>query len=144
MAEQHTYTTSVEWKDTRRGVLASSGLPNLEVATPPEFPGGIAGIWSPEHLFVAAAEVCVMTTFLAIAENSRLEFTSYRSEAVGTLEKTEAGFEITRIVIRPHVVVSDEARVARAERILQKAEEHCLISHSMKSSVELEPTVSVG
>ena len=55
----------------------------IEVATPPEFPKGIAGIWSPEHLFVAAISGCLMTTFLAIAENSTLEFTSFSCQAKG-------------------------------------------------------------
>ena len=142
MADAHTYTTSLGWSGARRGVSSSPGLPELDVATPPQFPGGIDGVWSPEHLFVAAVEVCIMTTFLAIAENSKLEFVSYNSSAVGTLEETGSGYEFTRIVIRPHLVVSDETKVARGERILQKAEEHCLISRSMKTTVELETSVS--
>ena len=144
MSDSHTYTTKLEWKETRKGVVSSDGLPTIEVATPPEFPGGIEGIWSPEHLFVAAAEVCLMTTFLAIAENSKLEFTAYSSEAVGTLEKTDSGFRITRIVIRPHVVISDEGLKDRARRIVEKAEQHCLVSNSMKSEIELDVTISVA
>jgi len=35
----------------------------IEVATLPEFPKGIPGIWSPEHLFTAAVSSCLMTTF---------------------------------------------------------------------------------
>jgi len=62
-------------------------LPVLGVATPPES----------EHLFVAAAEACLMTTFLAIAESSKLEFLSYSSEAERLLERTDQGFMITRI-----------------------------------------------
>ena len=144
MNDSHTYTTKLEWKESRKGVVASDGLPPLEVATPPEFPGGIEGIWSPEHLYVASAEVCLMTTFLAIAANSKLEFTAYSSEAVGTLEKTESGFQVTKIEIRPHVVVGDEALVDRAKRIVEKAEQHCLVSNSMKTQIELNTTVSVG
>jgi peroxiredoxin-like protein len=144
MSDSHTYTTRLEWKETRKGVVSSEGLQSLEVVTPPEFPGGIEGFWSPEHLYVAAAESCLMTTFLAIAANSKLEFISYSSEAVGTLEKTDAGFEITKIVLRPHVVVADESLVERAGRIVEKAEKHCLISNSMKTVVELDPQVSVG
>lgn len=66
--EKHIYKTNLRWESNRRGVLSAPGLPDLAVATPPEFPGGHPGIWSPEHLFVASAEVCVMTTFLAIGE----------------------------------------------------------------------------
>ena len=64
--------TSVKWTGDRRAVLAADGLPSLEVATPPEFPAVHPGIWSPEHLYTAAAEACLMTTFLAIAANSKL------------------------------------------------------------------------
>jgi peroxiredoxin-like protein len=141
MSDQHTYNTSLTWTDTRRGVLASPGLSDLEVATPPEFPGGIEGIWSPEHLYVASAEVCLMTTFLAIAENSKLEFDSYTSEATGVLEKTEEGFRITKIILRPTLTIRDKSRVDRALRILEKAEQHCLIARSMQTAVELDPTV---
>jgi len=81
--ETHVYKTSLAWTSQRMGTLHSPGLPDVVVATPPQFPGGHEGIWSPEHLFVASAEVCLMTTFLAIAANSKLEFATYSSEATG-------------------------------------------------------------
>lgn len=142
--ESHAYRTSVRWTSGRRGVLAADGLSSIEIATPPEFPGGQPGIWSPEHLYTAAAEACLMTTFLAIAENSKLAFQSYQSTAEGTMEKSEAGYLMTRIVLRPKVVVADASQVDRARRILEKAEKHCLISSSMKTRVEMEPEVAVA
>ena len=141
--EKHAYLTGLRWESQRKGVLSPAGLPPLGVATPPEFPGGHPGIWSPEHLFVAAPEACLKTTFLAIAENSKLEFLSYSSEAEGTLEKTDQGFMITEIRIRPRVVIKDQAFTDRARRILEKAEQACLISKSMKTRVVLEPEVTV-
>ena len=80
--DPHYYAVDVEWSDSRKGIICSPELNKhegvcIEVATPPEFPQGIAGIWSPEHLFVAAVSGCLMTTFLAIAENSSLEFMSF-------------------------------------------------------------------
>ena len=142
--EKHVYRTSLRWETQRRGKLSSEGLPDLAVATPPEFPGGHPGIWSPEHLFVAAAEACLMTTFLAIAENSKLEYSEYRSEAEGQLEKTEQGLMVTTITIKAHVRIKDEALRERAVRVIQKAEQHCLISNSMKTRVQVEPDVVAG
>jgi len=139
--ETHVYKTGLRWEAQRRGVLSSPGLPDLPVATPPEFPGGHAGIWSPEHLFVASAEVCLMTTFLAIAENSKLEYLEYRSQAEGTVEKTDQGFMVTGITIRPRVTVKDPALRERALRIIEKAEKACLISKSMKTPVTLQAEV---
>ena len=89
--ERHTYTTSLKWVAQRKGTLSSEGLPQVEVATPPQFPGGHPGIWSPEHLFVAAAEVCLMTTFLAIAETSKLEYTEYSSAGRGVAGEDRPG-----------------------------------------------------
>jgi organic hydroperoxide reductase OsmC/OhrA len=144
MAERQEYHTSVRWDSQRKGTASSPDLPDLTVATPPEFPGGHPGIWSPEHLFVASAEVCVMTTFLAIAENSRLEFKEYSSRAEGILEKTDSGFMITEITVSPRLVISDESARDRALRILEKSEKACLISKSMKATVHLKPEVVVG
>ena len=142
--EKHSYATSLKWIAQRKGTLSSDGLPPMEVATPPQFPGGHPGIWSPEHLFVAAAEVCLMTTFLAIAETSKLEYTEYSSQAEGLLEKTEQGYMITEIVIRPRVVLKDSAAADRARRIIEKAEQHCLISKSMKTRIRVEAEVIGG
>ena len=71
------YEVDLVWQSDRKGTISSPVLSNtIEVATPPEFPKGMPGIWSPEHLLVAAVNSCYMTTFLAIAENSKLPFVS--------------------------------------------------------------------
>ena len=36
--EKHLYRTSLRWETERRGRLTAAGLPELAVATPPEFP----------------------------------------------------------------------------------------------------------
>ena len=114
---------------------------NIEVATPPEFPKGVPGIWSPEHLLVAAVNSCLMTTFLAIAENSRFEFINFQSNATGKLEKVEGKLMISEIVLAPVVTISKDADQEKALRILQKAEAACLISNSVKSTIVLEPQI---
>jgi peroxiredoxin-like protein len=133
------YETEVEWKDQRKGELESPGLQPLEVASPPEFQGH-EGMWTPEHYFVASVNSCFMTTFLAIAQMSKLEFVSFDSKAVGKLDKVEgAGYQMTEILIRPKLVIRYSKDLERARRILEKAEKNCLISNSIKSAVTLEP-----
>jgi peroxiredoxin-like protein len=141
---KHTFRTTTRWVEKKRGVQAPPGLPQLEVATPPEFPGGHPGIWSPEHLFVASAEACLMTTFLAIAENSKLDFASFSSEAEGDVEKTDQGFMVTAIRIRAKVAIRDEALRDKAKRIVEKAEAACLVSKSMKTPIHLEVEVTIA
>jgi len=144
MENAHFYTTTVSWKEGRVGTLTEPTLPDIEVATPPEFPGGVPNIWSPEHLFVASANVCLMTTFLAIAENSKLEFSSFSCEATGKLEKVDGVFMISEIELKPKINVPDDRAAERAGRIIEKSERACLISNSMKTAVILTPEIVTG
>jgi len=111
------------------------------VATPPEFPKGVANIWSPEHFFVAAVNSCLMTTFLSIAENSKLEFDTFDSKAVGKLEMVDGKFMVSEITLSPVVTIKDATMKEKAERILHKSEAACLISNSIKSKIVFEPSI---
>ncbi|MGB9663639.1 MAG: OsmC family protein [Ignavibacteria bacterium] len=143
MSEAHFYEVNLKWTEQKKGMLTSNGLPDIEVATPPQFSGGHEGIWSPEHLFVSSVAVCIMTTFLAIAELSKLEFLSYESRAVGKLEKVENKYLITEITVEPVIVIKYEKDFERAERIIYKAEANCLISNSIRSKVSLLPQIKL-
>jgi organic hydroperoxide reductase OsmC/OhrA len=85
-----------------------------------------------------------MTTFLAIAETSRLSFKSYASSATGTLERVGKGYRFTKVEVTVNLVVEDESIVSRAEKLLEKAEQNCFISASVEAEVELTPTVTAG
>ncbi|RZJ34605.1 MAG: OsmC family peroxiredoxin [Flavobacterium sp.] len=146
--EPHYYNVDVQWDKDRKGTMCSPELTSengicIEVATPPEFPQGIPGIWSPEHLLTAAVSSCLMTTFLSIAENSRLEFVDFKCKSKGKLEQVEGKFLMTEIILEPTVTIADEKNRERAERILQKSEAACLISNSIKSKIVLIPTIMV-
>jgi len=143
MDNPHYYETNLEWETGRQGVLSAPGLDEITVATPPEFKGGVAGLWSPEHLFVAAANVCLMTTFLAIAENSKLDYASYKSSGKGKLEKVDGVVSITEIELSPEIIVKEEKDIERASRIIEKAEHHCLISNSMRTKIILNPVITL-
>jgi peroxiredoxin-like protein len=142
MENKYFYTTEVEWTGDRHGDLRAPVLPQLQVDAPPEFKGH-DGVWTPEHLFVASVNSCFMTTFLAIAENSKLDFVSFKANARGKLEKLDGhGFMMTEITLHPKLMISHQRDAARATRILEKAEKHCLISNSIKAATKLEPEIS--
>ncbi|GAB1446190.1 hypothetical protein MASR2M41_19490 [Flammeovirgaceae bacterium] len=148
--DAHYYNVNINWSQDRKGMMCSPELNSsvgengcIEVATPPEFPKGVPGIWSPEHLFTASVASCIMTTFLSIAENSKLEFSQFGCNAKGKLEKTENGFEMTEVSIEPRVTLLHEKDRDRALRVLEKTEKHCLISNSIKSKVIMNPVLSV-
>lgn len=146
--EPHYYNVDVNWNTERKGVMCSPELNReagscIEVATPPEFPKGIPGIWSPEHLFTAAISSCLMTTFLSIAENSRLQFTSFSCKSKGKLEQVDGKFQMSEVILEPTVTITDEKDKEKAERVLQKSEAACLISNSVKSKITMIPVILV-
>ena len=143
--ETHKYQVDLKYLNDRKGMISSPVLDQkIDVATPPEFPGGMPGIWSPEHLFTAAVSSCFMTTFLAIAENSNLEFSGLSCPAEGVLGKNEGKYAMTEIILKPVLIIPNEADRERAERIMIKAEKACLISNSITSVIHLEPTVLIN
>jgi len=142
--ESHIYQVDVKWMADRIGEASSPELLNkIDIATPPQFPKGMEGVWSPEHFFTAAVNGCFMTTFLAIAENSKLSFTSFHCTADGKLEKVDGKYLMTEVALKPILVIESESDREKAERILQKSETACLISNSIKSKVSLITDVRV-
>ena len=138
----HQYNVNLKWNAERVGEVFSPELNSkIEVATPPQFPKGVEGVWSPEHFFTAAVNSCFMTTFLAIAENSRLEFKEFSCNAVGVLDKIEGKFLMTEVILNPTLIITKEEDKEKALRVLDKSEKACLISNSITSKVSLNPTV---
>ena len=138
----HSYLVNLKWKEGRVGELSSPELTSkIEIATPPQFPKGVEGILSPEHLFTAAVNSCFMTTFLSIAENSKLEFSEFSCSAIGNLDQIEGKFLMTDVILNPVLVVTKEADKEKALRVLEKSEKACLISNSIKSNIILNPTI---
>ena len=134
------YHTAVKWTEQRKGVISCSGKPDVQIATPPEFKGH-DGIWSPEDLFVASANICLMTTFLSVAERAGLAFISYESEAEGKLELVDGKFQFTAITLKPVIVLPPGGDAAKTKELIEKAEANCLISNSMKARVQLDATI---
>jgi organic hydroperoxide reductase OsmC/OhrA len=144
--ESHFYSVDVNWENNRKGIMCSSELNKnnsicIKVATPPEFPKGTAGIWSPEHLFIAAVNDRLMTPFLAIIENSTFEFTSFSCWANGKLEMIEGKLWMSEMLLKPTAVIHNEDYRSKAIRILKKAGDACLVARSMKSKITKEVNI---
>ena len=136
-----TYQSDVRWEGARRGRADVPGRAAMAVGAPPEFQGS-DDVWSPEHLTVAAVNTCMMLTFIAIAENSKVAFSAYASSATGTMEKVEGrGMVFTSITVRPRITVPATTDRGRLDRVLQMTKKNCFISNSLTASVALDPDI---
>lgn len=140
LQDTYLYLLDLDWTGRRSGDLKVEGAPPVAFSAPPEFSGD-PGLWTPEHLLVAATASCLMTTFLAIAERSHLKVFSYRCRAFGRLEKVPGeGYRFTEISLAPEISIAAED-VEKALQVLEKAEKNCFISNSLRATVKLEPHI---
>ena len=145
MQIEHNYQVDVNWVEDRIGILYSPELNDeMQVATPPQFPKGVDKVWSPEHLFTAAVNSCLMTTFLSIAESSKLEFKKFSSKAYGKLEQVDGKYIMSEILLMPSLTILREEDREKALRVLNKSEAACLISNSIKSKIIFKPTITTA
>ncbi|HMY22339.1 MAG TPA: OsmC family protein, partial [Chitinophagales bacterium] len=86
---------------------------------------------------------CLMTTFLAIAENSKLEYLSFDSKAIGKLEMIDGKYMMSEVELQPEITIANEQDKEKAERVLIKSERACLISNSIKSTIVFNPTITI-
>ncbi len=134
------YGTSTQWVGEKEGTLVAPQRHRVEVGCPPEF-GGKPHYWTPEHLFVASIEVCVMTTFLWLVGKEGYGIISYESEAVGKAQMFGDGFKFGEVEIRPVITVTDKSEIDKIHQLLQSANERCLISKSLTCEVVLNAVV---
>jgi organic hydroperoxide reductase OsmC/OhrA len=141
---RYLYLDELAWGGGEVGTVAPEGAPPLALSRPPEF-GGKAGVWNPEQLLLAAANGCLMNTYLALARKARIEVASYACAGTAVLAPdAEGGYAITRVELRPTVAVSSEADAERAHKLFATAEKRCVVARSLRYPPEVHAQVRVG
>ena len=136
----HHYTVAAAADADGDVSLSGEKLAPIPAAPPAEF-GGPGGRWSPETLLVASVASCFILSFRAIARASKLPWTSLNTEVEGTLERRDGQTLFTQFTVRAKLHLPEGANKERAHRILEKAEETCLITNSLSSETHLEAAI---
>jgi peroxiredoxin-like protein len=144
METLNTYCVNAAWKGGRKGLVSVEGIadPGITFSAPVEFKGE-SGLWTPEHFLVAAVASCFAVTFFAMAQASRLDFQNLEMSVEGVLTKSNGKLGFAEVVIRPVLTVVLKEDRERGNRLLEKAEQGCLISRSLACPVRMEPLVRV-
>jgi peroxiredoxin-like protein len=120
--------------------LRSSGLQPLRSAAPAEFDGP-GDRWSPETLIVGAIADCYILTFRSLARAARLPFISLSCSVDGTLDRIDRAAQFTAFTVHAKLRVAAGTDEEQARRLLEKAEQSCLISNSLKAAPRLEADI---
>jgi organic hydroperoxide reductase OsmC/OhrA len=136
----HHYTVTVSGASAGTLLVKSTGLPDLPTATPAEFDGP-GDQWSPETLFVGAVASCYLLTFRGIAQASRLAWEEVHCDVEGVLERIERVTRFTEVHINVKLQVPPGSDEQKAQQLLEKAKQGCLITNSLNARIVLKTEV---
>ena len=150
----HVFLSHLEWSGAAKGptrdtvtfsrdLIVSTGGFALPMSSAPAFHGDSSRI-NPEELFVASVSACHALTYLYLAARNRITVVSYSDDAQGQLEMIGKRMRISRVTLRPRIVVEPGADVALARSLVDTAHANCFIANSVAATVIIEPTVSVA
>jgi organic hydroperoxide reductase OsmC/OhrA len=126
----HRYSVSAAGRTAGHVVVSADGVHPIDTAPPAEF-GGPGDKWSPESLLVAAVANCFVLSFRAIARASRLEWNAVSCDVIGVLEKVDGITRFTAFEVDAVLEVPPGTDVDKARRLVEKAENACLITNSL-------------
>ncbi len=89
-----------------------------------------------------AAASCQLLSFLAVAARARIDVLEHDDEAEGVMPEDDRPVRITRIALRPRIVVAAGPTEERVRRLVETAHRECYVSNSLRTDVEVTPTVA--
>lgn len=124
--------------------IAADGRPAINGSSDPAFRGDKTR-WNPELELLAALSQCHLLSYLHVCTTAGVVVTAYEDSPYGTMAETEdGGGRFTEVVLRPRVMVADEAMAAKAQELHEEASEKCFIASSVNFPVRHEPSVTVA
>ena len=139
----HIYITESNGGSEGSTEVSARGLPSLACSAPAEF-GGPGDQWSPETLLVASVANCFLLSFRAIANASKLDWDSLSCEVEGTLDRIDRATQFTEFKVNAELVIPAGTDQDKALRLLDKAEQTCLITNSLKAESHLTCNVIIA
>jgi peroxiredoxin-like protein len=155
MAQIHHFSAKLTWTGAAKGSTSSyesySRDHLIEVPGKPPLPGsadkvfrGDASRHNPEDLLVVSLSSCHMLTYLAEAARAGVHVVAYSDDASGTMQLQNGRMRFTEVSLRPQVVVAKDSDPAQAQRLHERAHEHCFIANSVNFPVSCDAHVSVA
>lgn len=136
----HSYLAAASGDPASLAAVTSPELPQIQTAAAPQFDGP-GGYWSPETLLCAAIADCFVLTFRAVSRAARLPWLHLECRVEGTLERADRTARFTRFATFATLTVPPEADPQVASKLLDRAEQGCLVANSLLGTRSLESRV---
>ncbi len=150
MTHAHAYRSRLFWRgstaagyeayDRTHHVAVPPADGELVLSSDPAF-NGDGRLPNPEQLLVAAASSCQLLMFLAIAARSRVDVLAYEDDADAVMPEDAKPMRITRITLRPRIVVAAGDDLDRVRRMVARAHDGCFIANTLNAEILVEPVI---
>jgi organic hydroperoxide reductase OsmC/OhrA len=114
----------------------------VPMSAAPGYRGDVSRV-NPEQLFVASVSSCQALTYLFLAARTGLAVVAYEDVAEGTLEFVDGAMRMTRVILRPRIVLEAGADDRVARELVEKAHRGCFIANSVSTAVDIEPRIEI-
>jgi len=150
MTHVHTYESQLSWRgatsvgyesyERTHHVVVPPAESELVLSSDPAFHGD-ATLLNPEQLLLASASSCQLLGFLALAARSRIDVLAYHDAADAVMPEEQTAMRITRITLKPHIVVDAGTDLDRVRRLVGRAHDGCFIANTLNAEIVIEPTI---
>jgi len=150
MTRTHSYQSRLRWEgstgvgyeayERTHRIVVPPADGEFVMSSDPAFLGN-AELPNPEQLLLAAASSCQLLSFLAMAASSRIDVLAYQDDAEAVMPEDQKPMRITRVTLRPRIVVAAGTDLDRVGRLVARAHDACFIANSLSAEVVVEPTI---
>ncbi len=153
MSSQHTYRVRCSWSGStgagyqhyrREHTGTAPPARDCLVLSADQAFLGEAEHLNPEQLVLLAAASCQLLSFLAVAARARVDVLAYHDEAEAVMPAEERPVRLTRITLRPRIVVATGPTVEGVRHLAEVAHRECYIANSLRTEIHIEAQVSFG
>ncbi len=136
--------TALGWERYERAHTASAPPAETELTVTTGEAKGDPSQLNPEQLLLMAASSCQLLWFLHVASKARVEVIEYEDYAEAEMPEDDLPMRLTRIVLRPRIVVRPGPTEKRVRHLCELAHHECYIANTLATEVEVEPTVEIA
>jgi organic hydroperoxide reductase OsmC/OhrA len=150
MSSEHGYRARCSWKgSTAEGYEhygrehVASGPPaadSLVLSADRAFRGRPEHL-NPEQLVVLAASSCQLLSFLATAARARIDVLAYHDDAEGMMSSDDHPVCLTRIVLRPRILVAPGPTLDRVRHLVDVAHRECYVANSLRTQIDVQAQI---
>jgi organic hydroperoxide reductase OsmC/OhrA len=139
------FDVNLKWEEGTLGEIASTKVNHtLKVGTSQVISKEISAKWTPEHLFLGSICSSYMSTFIEMAELAELKFISFGCDALGRVEMVDDVLNFTEIILKTVLKLYTDEDMEKANRVLEKAANNCLIVNSLKLDIQRFSQISIA